>query len=105
MKQDVQVKINQEDVKDNIELPKADKYIVDDNVVQGGRQKDSNDLKDKNVDSIEIISQDGKGSRIFPDKLHVLEVFSSSLLLCYCCHWACSCLLGLLFIDFSLFSV
>ena len=62
MKHEEKVSKNEFDVNDNI----ADAL--------GGRHKDSDDLKDKNIDNIEVFNNDGKGSGIF----HVLKVLRST---------------------------
>ena len=62
MKHEEKVSKNEFDVNDNI----AD--------AEGGRHKDSDDLKDKNIDNIEVFNKDGKGSGIF----HVLKVLRST---------------------------
>ena len=62
MKHEEKVSKNEFDVNDNI----AD--------AKGGRHKDSDDLKDKNIDNVEVFNNDGKGSGIF----HVLKVLCST---------------------------
>ena len=48
----------------NVEVPKAGKYVVDVVRENGGGHKEDNNIekKDENNDNIEVINKDGKGS-------------------------------------------